>query len=125
MITPEMKALIDAPLADATRINLPAGKRSAPRRQKIEYVDEMGCPKLKTSEVRARKAKDASEKQQKLFDYYAGTSLTPEKVAEHMGLFRNEETGVDDKGKPILKRVLDVAKAKEQIEWRRRKSLAA
>jgi hypothetical protein len=122
VITPEMQALIDAPLADATKVNLPAGRRSAPRAKKAEYADEIGCPKLKTSEVRARKQKAEDEKLGKLFDYYAGTDLTAEKIAEHMGLYRNDETGVDDKGKPTFTRVLDVRRAQEQIEWRRRKA---
>lgn len=122
MITPEMQALIDAPLADATKINLPAGRRTAKRVKNPEFQDEIGCPKATAKELRERRQRAADDKLGKLFDYYASTSLTPEKVAEHMGLYRNEETGVDDKGKPTFTRVLDVRKAKEQLEWRRRKA---
>jgi hypothetical protein len=119
-MTHPLQTLIDAPLANATKINVPAGKRSAPRSPKVEYGDEIGCPKVSAKELRERKEKAVAEKRAKLFDYYAVTGLTAEKVAEHMGLYRQEQTGVDDKGKPILVRVLDVKLAEDQLAWRRK-----
>jgi hypothetical protein len=37
-----------------------------------------------------------------------------------LGLYRQQQTGVDDKGKPIFERVLDVARAEAQLAWRRK-----
>jgi hypothetical protein len=117
-ISPEMKAMIDAPLADAVKINLPAGKRPAPR-SRVEHGDDIGCPKVSARELQERRKRAAQEKLDKLFDYYAGTKLDASKVAEHMGLYRQEQTGTDDKGKPVFTKVLDVERASVQLEWRR------
>jgi hypothetical protein len=113
-----LQSLIDAPLADAVKINLPAGRRPAPRAKKPEYGDELGCPKLTGKEIRQRKEKTAAAKLDALFDYYAGTDLTPEKVTAHLGLYRNEQTGVVD-GKPTFKQVPDVERVAAQLAWRR------
>jgi hypothetical protein len=115
-----MEALVDAPLANATKVYLPAGKRSAPRGKKVEYGDEIGCPKVSAKELRERKQKAAQDKLAALFDYYARTTLDARRVAEHMGLFRNEQTGVDDAGKPVFARVLDEKRAEAKLAWRRR-----
>jgi hypothetical protein len=118
-MTHPLQSLIAAPLANATKINTPGGKRPAPRVSKQDFADDIG-PKVSAKELRERKAKAASEKLSKLFDYYAGTDLTAEKVAEHMGLYRQEQTGLDETtGKPILTRVLDVKRAADQLAWRR------
>jgi hypothetical protein len=66
--------------------------------------------------------KAAAEKLDKLFDYYAASNLTAEKVAERMGLYRQEQNGVDEAGKPVFVRVLDVKRADEQLSWRRKRS---
>lgn len=115
-----LQPLIDAPLANALKVNTPAGRRSTPRAKKPEYQDEIGCPKASAKELRERKAKADLAKLETLFDYYAGTNLTSEKIAEHMGLYRNEQTGVSDDGKPIMTRVLDVGRAEAEIAWRRK-----
>jgi hypothetical protein len=120
VIDKNMQALIDAPLANAAKINIPAGRRSSPRAKKLEYDDGIGCPKVSPKELRERKDKAASAKLDALFDYYATTELSPERVAQHMGLYRNIETGIDDKGRPAFTRVLDVELATAQLAWRRK-----
>lgn len=119
----EMKALIDAPLANACKVNLPAGKRSIPRGQKDQGDGDLGCPKVSAKELRERKRKAGDAKLNALFDYYAATSLTAQKVAEHMGLYRQEQIGTDEQsGKPIFTRVLDVKRVDDQLSWRRKQA---
>jgi hypothetical protein len=120
MISPLLQSLIDAPLANATKINLPGGKSPAPRPKKSDATDDIGGPKLTMKQVRERKDRAAAERLSKLFDYYATTDLTAEKIAEHLGLYRNTQTGTDKDGKPIISRVLDVERAEQQIAWRRK-----
>lgn len=115
-----LRQLIDAPLANATRINLPAGKRAPVRAVKAEETDDIGCQKLTPKQVRERKGKATSAKLETLFDYYAGTNLSDAKIAEHMGLYRNEQNGVDKVGKPIMVRVLDVKLVEQQMAFRRK-----
>lgn len=117
----KMKALADAPLANPIGIYLPEGKRPAPRARKAE-CDDIGCPKVSSKELRERKQKALAARTEALFDYYAKTELTAERVAEHMGLYRNEQTGFDDKGKPIMVRVLDVKRADDHLAWRRKQA---
>lgn len=118
-MTHPLQSLIDAPLADATKKNVPSGKRATPRGSKSGHGDEIGFPKVSGKELRERKAKAAAEKLGKLFDYYAATDMPAERVAEHMGLYRQEQAGTDAKGKPTFSRVLDVKRAEEQLSWRR------
>lgn len=113
-----MRSLIEAPLADPARIYAPGGKRPAPRGPKVEY-DDIGCPKITGKELAAYKKKVANDKLEALYAYYATTDLTAEKIAEHIGLYRQEQTGVDDKGKPTFARVLDVERVEKQLAWRR------
>jgi hypothetical protein len=115
-----LQSLIDAPLANATKINLPEGRRPATRAPKPEYVDEIGVPKLTGKQVREHKEKGRSAKLEALYDYYAGTDLPVERITEHLGLYRNEQSGVDENGKPIMVRVLDTKLVGQQIEWRRK-----
>lgn len=121
-MTHPLQSLIDAPLADAAKINLPAGRRSAPRGKKEVYGDEIGCPKVSAKELRERREGAALAKLNTLFDYYATTALTAEQVATHMGLYRREQVGEDDTGKPKFERVLDVKLAEQQLAWRRQKA---
>lgn len=116
-----LQSLIDAPLADPIKIFSPGGKRPAPRSPKIEYADDIGVPKLTSKQVRERKDKAAAQKLDALLTYYAGTDLPAEKIAEHLGLYRQEQTGVDDKGKPTFARVLDVKRVEREMAWRRAK----
>ncbi len=82
----KMRALIDAPLADPAKLYLPEGKRRA-RRVKTNYdSDDIGCPKASQQELDERAAKSQSEKLDKLFEYYATTSLPNERVAEYLGV---------------------------------------
>jgi hypothetical protein len=119
MISPLLKSLIDAPLANAAKLNIPGGRAPAPRARKADLGDDIGCPKLTGKQLREIKAKAQADKLNKLFDYYASTELSAETVAEHMGLYRNTQTGIED-GKPIMTRVLDVERAAEQLAWRRK-----
>lgn len=121
MIDKKMRALIGAPLADPCKIYLPEGRRVLPRgpRSSEEACTDGGL-RITKAQAADRKAKIAADKLNKLFDYYAGTNLSPEKVAEHLGLYRQQENGVDEKGKPIFVRILDVARAEVQLAWRRK-----
>lgn len=122
MIDRKMQALIDAPLADPVKINLPEGRQLAKRGSRIRDTgDETdGGLRLTRQQSIDRKEKAANEKLQTLFDYYAKTSHTPERIAELMGLYRHQQVGIDDKGKATFVRVLDVERVRQQIEWRRR-----
>jgi hypothetical protein len=122
MMDERMKALIDAPLADPAKIHLPDGKRVIRRGPRYQEHDSIGAPKVSREELTRRKEKAAAEKLDKLFDYYAASNLTAEKVAERMGLYRQEQNGVDEAGKPVFVRVLDVKRADEQLSWRRKRS---
>lgn len=119
-----LQALIDAPLANACKLNLPAGRAPAPRAKKADYGDDIGCPKVGARELRERKKKAEQQKLDALFDYYAATELSAKRVAEHMGLYRQEQVGVDDNGKALFKRVPDIERAHAQLSWRRKAAAA-
>src|SRR2546423_948271 len=122
----KMQSLIDAPLADPNKVYLPEGKRRAPYSPRAKYHgDEM--PKgLSRSQLAERKQKARDEKLDKLYAYYAGTDLSIERIAEHMGIYRQEQTGVDEKtGKPVFVRKLDLKEVEANIAWRRKKAAAA
>lgn len=113
----KMQALIDAPLANPGKLNLPEGRRPIERGRKVPAPDG-----LTPAQVKERKAKEAADKLAKLLDYYATTDLPAEKVARDIGLSRMVEDGVDeDTGKVKFKRVLDVEKAEAELAWRRSK----
>lgn len=109
-----LRKLVDAPLADPANLYLPQGKRRA-KRLKPEYHEEVGCPKLTGAKVRERKEREAQAKLATVLDYYATTEIPFEKIAEHAGLYRQERVGTDDKGKPIMGRVLDVERARKEM----------
>lgn len=111
-----LQNLIDAPLSDACKINLPKGRRATPRAN-IEYGEEIGA-KLTKSEVATRRKSSADAKLAKLFDYYAGTDLSAERVAEHMGVHKQVQVGTEF-GKPVYERVPDVEKVERELAWRR------
>jgi len=116
-----LQFLAEKPLDTAERIGkiwLPLGRKPAPRATKPEYIPQAGD--LTPAQVRERKAKAFTAKQQKLLDYYATTDLEAETVARHIGMFRMVETGTDDKGKPIVAKVLDVEGVAAQLAWRRK-----
>ena len=107
---PNVRALIDAPLASATKINLPKGRKpsTAPRAD----------PALAKA---ARERRDATitAKQEQLLDYYATTTVPAERVAEHVGFLHQVQTGTTDKGKPIFRRVADVGRTEAALKFRR------
>jgi predicted Rossmann fold nucleotide-binding protein DprA/Smf involved in DNA uptake len=86
MITPELQALIDAPLADPTRINLPEGRRPLRRGPKPTYAGDMGGDPLTSKQVRARKAKAEEMKLVAMLDHYGKTSVPFERIAKHLKL---------------------------------------
>lgn len=116
---PYLKALIDAPLADPAKLYLPQGKRTA-KRFKPEYHDDIGCPKLTGKQVRERKETEAKGKLASVLDYYATTEIPFAKIAELAGLYRIDQTGIDEDKKPILERVLDVERARKEMLCRGR-----
>lgn len=114
-----MQALIDAPLADPNKIYLPDGKRRAPRSPRADCGDMP--PKITGAQLAERKSTALSRKLDALYAYYAATDLSIERIAQHMGLYRQEQTGVDEKtGKPIFARVLDLKQVEANIAWRRK-----
>lgn len=119
MIDKKLQGLIDAPLADPWKIYLPEGRRKASRGSRAETGDDIGCPKLTHKALIERKDKALSGKINALLDYYATTDLPAERVAEHVGLYRKEQTGVSEDGEPIFARVLDVGRVRQQLAWRR------
>jgi hypothetical protein len=121
---PKMRALVEAPLADPSRIYLPEGRGTVRRaRPPSDISDETdGGLRLSRSKVAQMKERQAAEKLTKLFDYYAATDLSPERVAEHLGLYRSIQTGTDEKGRPTFDRILDVERAAAQLEWRRKRA---
>ena len=82
-----LQHLIDAPLGDAARIYLPAGRRPAIRPKKNEAVqDGIDAPKLSNKELRERKAKQARHRLEEMLAYYATTTVPFERIATHTGL---------------------------------------
>ena len=115
-----LRKLATGPLADPLKLNLPQGKLPAKRAPKEQREPMPGD--LTTRQVRERHKRQAEAKLASLFDYYAGTDLTPEAVARHMGLYIKQQCGVDEEtGKPIYESILDVGRAAEQLKWRRDK----
>lgn len=124
---PKLQALIDAPLANPLRLNIPGGKENLPPRpraskeQSLSPAERKARGILTAKEARERKAADDAKRLGKLFDYYAGTDIPAATVAAHMGLFKTVETGEVVEGKPVTERVLDVERAAAQLAWRRKK----
>ena len=115
----DLRALIDAPLANPAKINLPAGRRSAPRVKMERPPPRPGD--LTPAQVRERKAKALSAKQELLLDYYATTEIPASRIADHVGLFHQVQTGTDKQGKPIYTREPDVKRVEAALKWRRAK----
>lgn len=76
------RQLAQAPLAVTAGINLPLGKRPAPRGPKVEK--QMMPGDLTPTEVRMRKEKLAQQKVEQLLDYFATTGRTAQEVAAHL-----------------------------------------
>lgn len=75
-----MQSLVDAPLANPLKINLPRGTRTAKRE-----APPAVSPQLR-AEARAYKLKQARAKIDALLDYYATTAVPFNRIAEHMNL---------------------------------------
>lgn len=84
MITPNLQRLIDAPLADPLKINLPEGKRPARMGEKPVYEGEFAPEKLSSRQMRDRKTNAYSEKLMAVLDYYATTNVPFERIAVHV-----------------------------------------
>lgn len=90
----------------------PRGQRSA------EVV--VSLPKLTKAELREREAKDLEGKQGQLLDYYATTELPVERVAHHVGFYKQVEVGrTEDTDEPIYERQLDLERTEAALKWRR------
>jgi hypothetical protein len=118
MVSPEMKSLIDAPLANASKLNLPQGRQSARGRR-------VARDPVADAEVRARKAAALNAKVSTLLDYYASADTPAERVAEHVGYFRKEQSGVNKRGKAVFINVPDVERAERELAWRREQRAAS
>ena len=87
MMNAYLQALIDSPIDTAERANkifLPEGRKTAPRTGKIKTTPAPGD--LTPGQVRAKHEKEQAGKLSAVLDYYAGSSVTVERVAEHTKL---------------------------------------
>jgi hypothetical protein len=88
----DLKAMADAPLADPLRLNIPFGKRTAPRGERARYYDGIDVPRMTREEINKRKEEAFSKKLCAVLDYYATTEVPIERVAEHTGLTVEQAT---------------------------------
>jgi hypothetical protein len=82
-----MQALIDSPIDTAERANkifLPEGRKPAPRCGKVKTQPAPGD--LTPSQVRAKNEKEQSDKLVAVLDYYGGSSVPFDRIAEHTKL---------------------------------------
>ncbi len=86
MIDKEMQSLIDAPLANPNKINLPKGRRSAPRAGNPEYEGDFLPDKLTRKELRDRQENSHSAKIMAVLDYYAASKVSFEDIARYTNL---------------------------------------
>lgn len=80
----ELRALVDAPLADPLKINLPLGRRPVKRSTQPARAKEAG--ELTKDQLRERREKAASDARHSILRYYSTTSIPFERVAAHVGL---------------------------------------
>lgn len=126
---PKLKALVDAPLADPLRLNIPGGRDALPpkpreRREHLSPAEKKERGYLTGKELAQRKHDEAYAKLSTLFDYYSTTDIPVERVAQHVGVYRMVEIGTDEDGKPKYERQLDVERVRQELDFRR-KSLRA
>ena len=81
---PKLKALADAPLANPLAINLPEGRRPAPR--DVDPAREHRPGDLTKAQLAERKRDEEYKKLSALFDYYSTTDIPAERVAQHVGI---------------------------------------
>ena len=82
----DLKALADAPLADPLAINIPLGRRTAKRGPRHQYYDGIDAPRATRKELEDRRTESYSKKLCAVLDYYAGTTVPIERIAEHTNL---------------------------------------
>lgn len=88
----DLQKLIDAPLADPLNLNVPLGKRVIKQGPRARYYDGIDAPRLKQSELQARREDAFSKKLCAVLDYYAGSAVPIERVAEHTRLSIEQAT---------------------------------
>jgi hypothetical protein len=88
----DLKAMAEAPLADALNLNVPLGKRTIKRGPRTAYYDGIDAPRLKRSELDKMRSEDFSKKLCSVLDYYASTTVPIERVAEHTNLSIEQAT---------------------------------
>jgi len=81
----QMQALIDAPLAEVGKINLPMGKRSPKRGPKPIYENEF-APAITGKEARERREAERDKKIGAVLNYYAGTDIPFDRIAANTKL---------------------------------------
>ena len=95
-----LRQLVDAPLADPLKINLPLGRQPAPRQARPAYTPAPGD--LTPREVKERRAKAVSDKVRSVLDYYAGTQVPVERIAQHTGLtVEQARRAMRDRGRAV------------------------
>lgn len=82
----ELQALVDAPLANALSINLPAGKRPAPKSAKPVYEGDLATETLTSGQLRESREKAADAKLASVLDYFATTAVPFDRIADHTKL---------------------------------------
>jgi hypothetical protein len=113
-----MKSLVDAPLANASKLNLPQGRQ--PTRSGRTVLDP-----AERAAIQARKEAALNAKVSALLDYYAGTSVPARRVAEHVGFFRKQQNGANKRGKAVFINVPDVERAERELAWRKEQRTAS
>jgi hypothetical protein len=121
---PKLKALVDAPLADPLRLNIPGGRDALPpkpreKREHLSPTEKKERGYLTGKQLAQRKHDEAYKKLSTLFDYYSTTDIPAERVAEHCGVYRLVEVGSED-GKPVYERQLDVERVRQELDFRRK-----
>lgn len=116
-----LRKLADEPMAlpgeAMRRAQSLGGPKIVKRCVPVEAV--VSLPKLTRQELRERAAKHAASKLEALLDYYATTDISAEHIASLLGIYRMEPNGVDEEGKPLFQKVLDVERVEASLKWRR------
>lgn len=86
MIDPNLKAMADGPLANPLRLNVPMGRRAAPRSAKAVYEGTIGDTPLTEGEAIKRREDSATAKMKAVLDYYATTTVPFDRIAEHTNI---------------------------------------
>lgn len=84
-MTHDLQHLLDSPINTAERASkiwLPMGKTAPKRRDDSELL----ASRANAQAGRVRQRADLDRKRGQLFDYYAGTEVPVDRVAEHLGI---------------------------------------